>query len=128
MKHVLLWLWCFPQNLVGLAVMLFTKAKREGDHYEFNIPFGSVSLGEYIFLCPDHWDNEEVLRHEKGHRTQSRMLGWLYLPCIALFSAIWAGCFGEYRKRKNRSYYWFYTERWADKLAGIERNETNDHL
>ena len=129
MKHnILLWIWCLPQNLFGFIVKNITKARRNGDHYEFNIPFGSVSLGEYIFLCPNHWGNEEVLRHEQGHRTQSRMLGCLYLPCIALPSAIWAGCFGEYRKRKKRSYYSFYTEKWADELAGITRNENNDHL
>ena len=128
MKQILLWLWCFPQNLVGLLVMVFTKAEHKGDHYEFNIECGSVSLGEYIFLCPSHWGNEEVLRHEQGHRTQSRMLGWLYLPLIALPSAIWAGCFVEYRKRKKRSYYGFPTEKWADKLAVITRNENNDHL
>ena len=128
MKQILLWLWCFPQNLVGFIVKKVTKAKRRGDHYEFNIKFGSVSLGEYIFLCPNHWDDEETLRHEQGHRTQSRMLGWLYLIAIALPSLVWAGCFVEYRKRKKRSYYWFYTEKWADKLAGIKRNEKNDHL
>lgn len=128
MKQILLWLWCLPQNLVGLSLKIATKAKRRGDHYEFNIECGSVSLGEYIFLCPRHWGDEEVLRHEQGHRTQSRMLGWLYLPLIALPSAIWAGCFVEYRKRKKRSYYWFPTEKWADKLAGITRNENNDHL
>lgn len=128
MKQLLLWLWCFPQNLVGFIVKLVTRAKRRGDHYEFNIKVGSVSLGEYIFLCPNHWDKEETLRHEQGHRTQSRMLGWLYGFVIALPSLIWAGCFGEYRKRKKRSYYSFYTEAWADKIAGITRNEKNDHL
>ena len=128
MKQTFLWLWCLPQNLIGLAVKIATKAKRKGGHYEFNVPFGSVSLGEYIFLCPGHWGNEEVLRHEKGHRTQSRMLGWFYLVAIAIPSMIWAGCYGEYRKRKKRSYYWFYTEAWADKIAGITRNENNDHL
>lgn len=128
MKHILLWIWCFPQNLVGLIVKKVTKAECRGDHYWFKLECGSVSLGEYIFLCPDHYGRKQVLRHEKGHRTQSRMLGWLYLPLIALPSAIWAGCFVEYRKRKNRSYYWFYTEKWADKLAGITRNKYNDHL
>ena len=127
-KQILLWLWCLPQNLVGLGVMLFTKEKRIGDHYEFSIEFGSVSLGEFIFLCPSHRGNEEVLHHEQGHRTQSRMLGWLYLPLIALPSMIWAGCFGQYRQRKKRSYYSFFTEAWADKIAGITRDETNDHL
>ena len=123
MKQILLWLWCFPQNFVGLLVMLFTKAKRVGDHYEFNVPFGSVSLGEFIFLCKGHRGNEEVLRHEKGHRTQSRMLGWLYLPAIAIPSIIWAGCFEWYRKKYNVSYYSFYTEKWADKLTGIKREQ-----
>lgn len=127
-KQILLWLWCLPQNLVGLAVMFFSKAEKKGNHYRFNSKLGSVSLGEYIFLCPEHWHDITVLKHENGHRVQSRMLGWLYLPLIALPSAIWAGCFGKYRQRKKRSYYWFYTEAWADKIAGITRDETNDHL
>lgn len=125
MRHLLLWLWCFPQNLVGFIVKHITKATLVDDHYEFNIPFGSVSLGEYIFLCPGHRDDETVLLHEKGHRTQSRMLGWLYLPFIALPSIIWAGCFDWYRKKHNVSYYWFPTEKWADNLAGIDRTDNN---
>lgn len=128
MKQLLLWIWCLPQNLVGLGVMLFTKAEKRGNHYRFSIECGSVSLGEYIFLCPDHWRDITVLKHENGHRIQSRMLGWLYLPLIALPSAIWAGCFRKFRQKRKISYYWFPTERWADKLAGITRNETNDHL
>lgn len=128
MKQALLWLWCLPQNLVGLIVKHVTKAEKKGNHYRFTIECGSVSLGEYIFLCPSHWHDITVLKHENGHRIQSRMLGWLYLPLIALPSIIWAGCFGEYRKKKKRSYYWFPTEAWADKIAGITRNEHNDHL
>lgn len=128
MKQILLWIWCFPQNLFGLAVKHITKAEKKGNHYRFTLECGSVSLGEYIFLCPHHWRSIDTLKHENGHRIQSRMLGWLYLPLIALPSAIWAGCFVKYRKRKNRSYYWFYTEAWADKLAGITRNKYNDHL
>lgn len=128
MKQILLWIWCFPQMLVGFIVKHITKAEKRGNHYRFHSKLGSVSLGEYIFLCPDHWRDITVLKHEHGHRIQSRMLGWLYLPCIALFSAIWAGCFGWYRRKCNVSYYWFYTEAWADKLVGITRNENNDHL
>lgn len=126
MKRILLWIWCFPQNLVGLIVKHITKAKRKGNHYEFSIKCGSISLGEYIFLCPNHWGDRMVLRHEKGHREQSRMLGWLYLPCIALPSIIWAGIysiFGEELEKHGYSYYWWYTEGWADELAGIQRGE-----
>ena len=102
MKQLLLWIWCLPQNLVGLIVKNVTKAKRKGNHYEFSIKCGSVSLGEYIFLCPDHRRDIAVLKHENGHRIQSRMLGWLYLPIIALPSIVWAGCFGWYRKKIQR--------------------------
>lgn len=121
MKRILLWIWCFPQNLFGLIVKHVTKARRKGNHYEFSIECGSISLGEYIFLCPDHWGDRTVLRHEKGHRAQSRMLGWLYLPLIALPSLIWAGCFEKYRQRTGKSYSWFPTEKWADKLGGIKQ-------
>ena len=123
MKYVLLWIWCLPQNIAGLIVMLVTKAKRKGDHYAFNVKCGSVSLGEYIFLCQGHLDSEETLRHEKGHQAQSRMLGWLYLPIIGIPSLIWAGCFGWYRKKYNVSYYDFYTESWADQLGGVKREQ-----
>ena len=119
---LLIRLWCLPQNLLGLLLLLFTNARRVGDHYEFDIESGSVSLGDYIFLCPSHWNNDTVLKHEQGHQIQSRRLGWLYLPVIGLPSIIWASCFKEYRKKNNVSYYSFYTESWADKLGGVDRH------
>ena len=123
MKRILLWVWCFPQMLVGFIVKHITKAERKGNYYNFSIKCGSVSLGEYIFLCPSHWHSRTTLRHEYGHTIQSRILGWLYLPVIAIPSIIWAGCFEWYRKKYNVSYYSFYTEKWADKLAGIKREQ-----
>lgn len=107
--------------LLGLLVKVFTKARRVSDHYEYDLPCGSVSLGEFIFLCPSHWNDAETLKHENGHRIQSRRLGWLYLFIIGIPSIIWAGCFDWYRKKHNVSYYAFYTERCADKLGGITR-------
>lgn len=124
MKQTLLWIWCLPQNLVGLIVKHITKAECRGDHYWFSIKCGSVSLGEYIFLCPNHYGNRKTLRHEKGHQKQSRMLGWLYLPVIALPSLLWAWYYSKHYDElveKGVSYYSFYTEKWADKLAGIKR-------
>lgn len=124
MKKILLWIWCFPQNLVGFIVKHVTKATPVGDHYWFKVECGSVSLGEYIFLCPGHYGNKKTLRHEKGHRTQSRMLGWLYLPLIGLPSMIWAAYYSKHYEdlvEKGVSYYSFYTEKWADKLGGIKR-------
>lgn len=123
MEKILLWIWCFPQMLVGWLVKVFTKARKVGDHYEYNIKCGSLSLGEYIFLCPGHYGDERVIKHEKGHSVQSLYLGWLYLFVIAIPSLIWAGCFDNYRKKHNVSYYSFYTEKWADKLGGVKRGE-----
>lgn len=118
------YLYQLPQNLVGLLVKLFTRARKVGDHYEYDLPLGSVSLGKYIFLCPSHWDNTTVLSHEYGHQKQSQMLGWLYLFVIGIPSFLWA-CFHRYfakfLKKHNITYYWFYTEKWADKLGGVKR-------
>lgn len=126
-KQVLLWLWCFPQMLAGLLVKAFTRAwtHPDIDYHLYLVRRGSITLGEYIFLCPTDWVDDDLLRHERGHRKQSRILGWLYLPVIGLPSIVWAGCFGWYRKKHGVSYYAFYTEKWADKLGGVERNNYN---
>lgn len=121
MKLIFTWLWCFPQMLAGLILKKVTKAVKNGDRYEYTSPFGSISLGTYIFLCPEHQGDSLTLLHEKGHTRQSYILGWLYIPVILIPSLIWAGCFQKYREKRGVSYYSFYTERWADKLSGIER-------
>ena len=121
MNKVVLWIWCFPQMVAGLLVKLITRAEKNGNHYKYHVAAGSVSLGEYIFLCPSHCGDERMLKHEQGHSVQSRFLGWLYVPIILIPSLIWAGCFEWYRKKYNVSYYAFYTERWADKISGVGR-------
>ena len=96
------WIWCFPQMLLGLFIKIVTKARKQDDHYHYRYRRGSVSLGEYVFLCPSHQGDPITLRHEMGHRTQSRMLGWLYLPIIGLPSFIWCECFKGYRKKHKQ--------------------------
>jgi hypothetical protein len=107
--------------LAGFIFKKVTKAEKNGNFYNHNFNFGSISLGSYIFLCPAHWNNETVKRHELGHTKQSLYLGWLYPLVVGVPSLIWAGCFDWYRKKYRVSYYDFYTEKWADKLAKIER-------
>lgn len=123
MKKLLLtlldWTWCLPQTLVGAILKIVTKARKVGDHYEYNLK-GSVSLGRFIFLYPAHWNNAKKLKHEQGHTKQSYILGWLYLLVIGLPSFIWANCFGWYRRKYKVSYYSFYPEKWANKLGGVE--------
>lgn len=117
-----MYLWQLPQNLLGFLVKLCTRARKVGEHYEYNLPFGSVSLGRYIFLCPAHWNDARVLCHEKGHTVQSKYLGWFYLLVIGLPSFIWACVYSCFRlNKRNINYHWFYTEKSADKLGGVKR-------
>lgn len=116
--------WEFPQNLIGYIVLKVTKAKRRRAYngavvYVWHRSDG-ISLGKYIFV-PSFAD-ENYIKHEYGHTVQSRYLGWLYLFVIGIPSIVWAGCFKSYRKKHNVSYYSFYTEKWADKLGGVERS------
>lgn len=125
MINLILWIWCLPQQIAALILSLFvktyTKEKRGNvTLYKCNIKGGSISLGNKVFLCKSHWNNERVIVHEIGHTKQSLMLGWLYLIVIGLPSIIWAGCFDGYRRKHKVSYYWFWTESWADKLGSKE--------
>lgn len=121
-KEVLLYIWQLPQNILGLLFLLFIKGEERKT--TDNITFyycknfrGGISLGKYIILnsC-----NKTTVRHEYGHCIQSKMLGWLYLIVIGLPSLIHAGIH-KYNCSPSKSYYHFYTEKWADKLMGIKR-------
>ena len=120
-KIIETWIWCFPQMLVGFILKHITKARKVNNHYQYDVEFGSFSLGTYVFLCPSHWSDENALKHELGHTKQSYILGWLYIPLVLLPSLIWAGCFKKYRQKHGVSYYSVYPENWANKLGGVER-------
>ena len=125
MKNLLTFLWCLPQNLLGLLVMLFTKSKDPIEIYNGPLVIrwkykSGVSLGQFIFVSENA--SENTIKHEYGHYKQSLLLGWLYLFVVGLPSIIWAGCFKEYRKKNGVSYYEFFTERSADKLGGVIRS------
>jgi hypothetical protein len=117
-------IWQFPQNLIGFIVMKIVKAEFFCTYKDATVYFwclkGGLSLGKYIFVthAADEWD----IKHEYGHTVQSKYLGWFYLIVIGLPSLIWAGCCKAYRKKHKVSYYDFYTEKWADKLGGVERS------
>ena len=118
MKKLLRYVWQLPQNLVGLIVVLLTKAESDFDgHYYWQLRSG-LSLGRYVFINREA--PIETIKHEEGHQMQSTLLGWFYLPVIGIPSLTWA-CLKGIGMFKNTSYYSFYTERWADRLAGIRR-------
>lgn len=119
MKKALLYLWCLPQNCLGLLLRLIYKGNDsiyEDAIVRRSTKFpGGISLGRYIIV--NQWSSKKNVMHEYGHCIQSRYLGWLYLLVIGLPSILHAWlcpC-------KEHSYYDFWTEKWADKLGGVER-------
>ena len=136
-KEIALWIWEFPQNIVGLitlAIMGYEKvltAENGNKMYFSKKMSGGISLGKYSIIS-DYYIRRvstdksildlDVTRHEAlGHGTQSRYLGPLYLPVVGLQSIIWAGLYGSVIPYTYNGYYKFWTERWADKLGGITR-------
>ena len=125
LKSILLYIWQLPQNLLGLLFLLVLAG--ETRHRLGNIMFyflksfpGGITLGEYIIVGTRQ---QLSVRHEFGHVLQSRILGPLYLPIIGLFSSVHAGLNGVIRccKKHPEGYYHFWTEKWADRLGGVER-------
>lgn len=121
---IILIIWQLPQVIVGFFVRLFTGAKyneelsKSNDRRIFNWKLTSgISLSTYYIIVRQGADSKTI-KHEKGHTIQSLILGPLYLIVIGLPSIIWAGLI---HKHTNKSYYWFYTEAWADKLGGVTR-------
>jgi len=138
MKELFLWLWQLPQNLLGLLLMAATKAeKRNLDgiaywHFERTSRFSrfvsGASLGRYILL-PERTDLETTVPHEYGHSRQSLRLGWLYLPVVGVYSAVFCNLWDRVFHKNRNAYdriYWYYktrwTEKWADKLGSVDRD------
>lgn len=121
MKNILLYVWQLPQNLLGLLFLLFIKGEERHKlcgitfYYSAGFP-GGISLGQYIIMggkC------EKSVRHEFGHCLQSKILGWLYLPVVGLSSLLHAWLHDC--DAIGKTYYHFWTEEWADALAGVTR-------
>ena len=131
--NIIMYLWQLPQNIAGAILFCsystFTDVivVDEGTSVSVYTSIkGGLSLGAFSFLQKGYYRNpskyvEKTILHTKGHRKQSRILGPLYLLAIGLPSVIWEAlrtCFKCFRKK---DYYSFFTEKWADKLAGVER-------
>ena len=131
-------IWELPQNIIGWIIKKVLKAKFYTRYNEDNVYTwkmdGGISLGEYIFVPFDETTNAstewklDYIRHEYGHTRQSHYLSWLYLIVIGLPSLLWAwkgqDIFNYFRMKLGKkpvTYYWLYTEKWADSLGGVER-------
>ncbi len=132
LAFALLYLWQLPQNLLGLVLVAV---------YGFGVPIdfvgdpryrrlpssliflnkkisGGISLGRYIIQNENSFQDIRSSRHERGHSIQSMILGPLYLLVVGLPSLLWAAW---WNKDRDRDYYLFFTELWADRLGGVKR-------
>lgn len=129
-KNVLLFLWQLPQNVLGLIVILVTRAKRSRifKHVWFTqcCNFG-ISLGYFIiFGAKDYFVTDTDYEHEWGHCKQSLYLGPLYLLLIGLPSIVFNIYDRLFHKKWSYSdrYDWYYAlpwEAWADRLGHVKR-------
>lgn len=126
LKDILQWTWGILQTFVGFILFLITVISGFGKvlRYENGVVYtfwgsnqGSISLGMFVFVTNDE---PELIAHETGHTVQSLILGPLYLLIIGLPSILWAGFIFD--RVKTKTYYEFYTESWANKIAGLDRN------
>lgn len=124
LKKVLLYVWQLPQNIVGLFVILFSRAEKLTDGIYITDKGFGVSLGNYIIISGHA--GISTVQHEQGHQKQSLYLGWLYLFTIGILSASgnlidrWFHKKWGYSQRVQ----WYYNlpwEHWADELGGVVR-------
>lgn len=125
-----------PQTLVGAAIALLHKEKplrvieyADQKVYLYDKFNGGISLGYYSHIDYDATKHKlgylsdkfrtTILHEAVGHGTQSKRLGPLYLLVIGLPSIIHCAIFVALGRKWD--YYNFYTEKWADKIAGIRR-------
>ena len=122
-------IWQLPQNLIGslykefISKDIITRINYDASIYECYLTRGGggLTLGRFIFVNQHFTDLEETILHEIGHVKQSRILGPLYLIIIGIASISWAGLRRLIHTLKKINYYWFYTENWANKLMGLNK-------
>lgn len=135
MKKIFLYLWQFPQEIIGYFLVL--KGKRtyinvsipgEQSKYRlvgiYTVPkifYSAISLGDYIIFDGRIEISETDVLHEYGHQLQSRMLGPLYLLIVGIPSLI-GNIYSRIKKKDNKWYYSRFPENWADKLGGVNRD------
>ena len=119
---ILLFIWQLPQNLLGLIMLLFVGKKTllSKDNYISTFKgskmSGGISLGQIAIVSESLSRSEEHIAHERdGHTYDSKLFGPLYLLVIGLPSLLWATFHSS-----KKCYYSFYTERLANKHAGLE--------
>ncbi len=140
MKNILYFIWQCTWGILqtGLRFFVFL-CNFKCRHYLYHGAVvtewedkSSVSLGMFVFVTKESYFYEKLkneykidelssrlLVHEYGHTIQSLILGPLYLIVIGIPSTLWGFlpfC-ARARKEKQISYFWFFTEKWANVLG-----------
>jgi hypothetical protein len=130
---MLLFLWEFPQNILGVANLLIHAVRGsiversfERSRMFIKVRSGAVSLGFFIFWS-DVGNGQFLLdernkHHEYGHSVQSRILGPLYLLVVGIPSVSRVAYAHRYYTRQGArwtGYYEGYPENWADRLGKV---------
>ena len=129
-------MWGLPQTLLGLLVFLLHLRDAHFLYHGAVITrwsgASSVSLGLFVFVSaspvfshppenapPQEQLAQRLLVHEYGHTIQSLILGPLYLIVIGIPSTLWEFLpyYHNKRQAEGRSYFSFFTEKWADRLG-----------
>lgn len=142
--------WGAPQTLLGFVLYVATvgcpRFNFHGARATVWNAQSSVSLGLFIFVAENPlkqglaitknpatstgnqtkatYVDQRLVAHEYGHCIQSLIFGPLYLLVFGLPSFIWAmlPVLRKHRRRTGKSYYSFYTERFANYLAECTTN------
>ena len=120
------------ENLVsaiaGRKVKIYVSTYYSHKEHKTLGKISGFSMGMYICLNSAH--DLGTLRHELGHCDQSKKLGWLYLPVVGIYSAVFCNLWDRwFHKAWNRydRLYWYYmtrwTEKWADRLGKVDREK-----
>ena len=123
--RIILFFWQLPQNIIGALLVLILEPEVSFSlngvrfHYAQRM-HGGISLGRYVIMGSRLQLMGDSDKHEYGHSRQSKMLGPLYLIVIGLPSLLWAAFYRDNEADPN-GYYRFFTEKWADKLGGVNR-------
>lgn len=119
-KFIGLFIWQLPQNIVALVMMPFIGKMDKVDYRNYCFAFaakrmsGAISLGSFVFLSKYASKSKTIIAHElDGHTVDSKKWGPLYLFVIGIPSALNA------LFHFTKCYYDFYTERRANKFAGL---------
>jgi hypothetical protein len=115
------------EELTGFKIYVADYYSHKADKVLGDI--SGFSMGKYICLNSAH-DLTDI-RHEKGHSKDSKKWGWLYLPVIGIYSAVFCNLWDRRFHSDWNSYdrhYWYYKTRWTEKSADRKGKADRDKV